>query len=176
MPNSHLINLFGAPSAGKSTTRAGVFHRLKLLGYNCEEVVEVAKDMVWEERHFALSCQAYVFGKQLRNLERVMGKADIIITDSPILLSLLYMPAGYPHSFKQFVLDMFRKYDAQNYYIHRVKAYNPVGRSQTEDESNALGDRLSSLLEANQIPYRELVGDTSAVEHIVKDITDKFPR
>ncbi len=31
-----IICLYGGPGAGKSTTAAGVYHHLKMLGFNCE--------------------------------------------------------------------------------------------------------------------------------------------
>lgn len=43
-----VINLFGGPSAGKSTLAAGVFYNLKCMGINCELITEYPKDKVWE--------------------------------------------------------------------------------------------------------------------------------
>ena len=41
-----VINLFGVPSAGKSTGAAYIFSRLKMAGVNAELVTEFAKDLV----------------------------------------------------------------------------------------------------------------------------------
>ena len=43
-----IVNLFGAPSAGKSTMMALVFAKLKLNGCNVEMAPEYAKKKVWE--------------------------------------------------------------------------------------------------------------------------------
>ena len=43
-----VVNLFAGPGSGKSTTCAGVFSKLKLIGINCEMALEYAKDKVWE--------------------------------------------------------------------------------------------------------------------------------
>ena len=43
-----LVNLFGAPGAGKSTGAAYIFSQLKMNGINAELVTEFAKDKVWE--------------------------------------------------------------------------------------------------------------------------------
>ena len=59
-----VVNLFGAPGAGKSTGAAYVFSKLKMLGVNAELVTEYAKDKVWEESDAVFKNQAYIFGKQ----------------------------------------------------------------------------------------------------------------
>ena len=49
MKNTLVVNLFGGPGCGKSTLMAGIFHQLKLKGYDCEMVTEFMKDLVWEK-------------------------------------------------------------------------------------------------------------------------------
>lgn len=168
-----IINLFGAPGAGKSTTRAGVFYRLKLMGCNVEEVPEVAKDFTWEERRVALACAPYVFGKQLRNMTRLLGKVDIIITDSPPLLASYYAEkyGDYHHSFHEGIFEITDAYNGPetqlNFFLQRVKPYNPAGRNQTEEESDAIGRDLEVFLHRKGITYTSVRGDESAVETIL---------
>lgn len=175
------VNLYGAPGAGKSTTRAGVFYRLKLGGYNVEEVPEVAKDLTWEERKFALGVQPYVFGKQLKNMLRVANKVDVVITDSPVLLAGFYAdqyPNGSaPVDFRQVVRDAQAALKPNlNYYIQRVKKYNPAGRNQTVKQSDDLGDALIRYLNAAAVDFTMLPGTESAVGTIVFAIAETLSR
>lgn len=169
-----IVNCFGAPGAGKSTTSTGVFHYLKLANINAEYVSEYAKNLVYEDRGKTLECQPYVFGKQLRDLERVIGQVDVAITDSPILLSRYYgeryCKDRYPASFFQFVTEQFKAMPALNYYIERVKPYNPKGRNQTEGESDEVAEQLRDLLDRENILYKPIKGDAGAAQTIVTDV------
>lgn len=169
-----LINLFGAPGAGKSTTATGVFSKLKLLGINAEYVPEVAKDFTWEERRKSLTFQPYVMAKQLRNIERLMGKVDVIVTDSPPILSSFYgqfYNLTYPKSFHQWCLDCHTEYlqPALNYYLRRTKPYNPMGRNQTEAESETVARAQEAFLLTFKRRFQPTIldGDEQAIERIV---------
>ena len=85
-----LINLYGAPGTGKSTGAAYIYSKLKLAEINCELVTEFAKDMVWDENKKAIYNQAYVFGNQYYRISRLENEVDVVITDSPTLLSIIY--------------------------------------------------------------------------------------
>lgn len=59
-----VVNFFGGPGAGKSTTSAHLFSLLKMSEINCELVTEFAKDLTWSESVKMLGFQPYVFGEQ----------------------------------------------------------------------------------------------------------------
>ena len=59
-----LVNLYGAPGAGKSSGAAYIFSKLKMAGVNAELVTEFAKDKVYEQSKKVFENQAYIFGKQ----------------------------------------------------------------------------------------------------------------
>ena len=61
-----------------------------MAGVNAELVTEFAKDKVWEESKAVFQNQQYIFGKQYFRLTRLEGKVDVVVTDSPILLSAYY--------------------------------------------------------------------------------------
>ena len=168
-----VINLFGPPGSGKSTGAAQVFAALKKSGVNAELVTEFAKDKTWEHNATALGCQEYVFGKQSYRLTRCRDAVDIIVTDSPLPLSIIYNNNPVLNDkFNEVVLSVFDTYHNFNYYINRVKPYNPKGRNQTEDESDALGESIKNLLVMSGIEYKTDDGNDAGYQSIVNEIKE----
>ena len=163
-----VINLFGAPGAGKSTGAAYLFSELKQRGVNAELVTEFAKDKTWEGNTLALSCQEYIFGKQSYRLARCRDDVDVIITDSPLPLAIVYnISPVLGSAFDEVVLNVFDSYDNLNFYITRSKPYNPKGRKQTETESDSLGNTIEMMLNNFNIPYQNIEGDKDGYEYIL---------
>jgi hypothetical protein len=171
-----IVNLYGSPGSGKSTTMSGVFYHLKLLGKNAEMVTEVAKDLTWEKRTMTLTCQPYVFAKQFRDVFRLLDQVEVLVTDSPIFLSAYYM-WKYPNpkiastEFTNFVVAQARSIGGLNYFINRVKPYNTAGRNQTEIESDEMNKEIKYLLKLHDFKYKELDGNQNAVDTIVEEVT-----
>ena len=166
-----IVNLFGGPGCGKSTTAAYVFSKLKMQGVNAELVTEFAKDKTWEGNTKALSCQPYVFGKQVYRIDRCIDDVDVIVTDSPLLLTILYNKdkAIEPH-FTNMVFSKYAEYDNLNFGLLRKKAYNPKGRNQTEDEAIQLDCAAFDLLDTYKVKYKVTSGDITGAEVIVKEV------
>jgi len=164
-----IVNLFGGPGSGKSTTAAGLFHMLKINGVNCELVTEFAKHITWKEDFNTLKNQIYVFAKQHDRMFHLKDKVDVIITDSPLIMGLSYCNWDFmSRSFEQLVVDEFNRQDAVNvnYFINRVKEYNPSGRNQTESEAKEKDMEIKTLLEQYQVPIDSIDGDEQAVNHL----------
>lgn len=176
MPKETLIcNLYGGPSTGKSSMMAGLFAELKWRGLDCEQAPEFAKEKVWEESYRVLENQIYVFGKQLHSLHRLIGKVDCVVTDSPILLSLVY-GKNMPSSFHSLVLDMFRSHNTLNVFLVRNdwKNYNPNGRMQTHDEACLIDETLKGLLIKHAIDFVDVFSHPSSVKNIADMIRDRI--
>lgn len=172
---SIIVSLFGAPGVGKSTLAAYVFAKLKMMGINCELVTEFAKDKVWEKNNEALSNQIYIFAKQYYRITRCAGKVDVIITDSPLFLSPFYnKDPDIDEPLKELVAKIVAKYDNLNYFLRRVKKYNPVGRLQTEAESNEYGIHIKTMMKSFGIKFREIDGDLMSADMIVQDVVEKL--
>ena len=171
MKNTILINLFGGPGTGKSQTASGIFSLLKIHGVDCEYVQEYAKDKTWEESFTALENQVGILGKQYHRIWRVYGKVDVIVTDSPLMMSMVYDKRwDLPH-FKQLVFELEQSLNSQNYFLIRKKPYNPNGRSQTEEQARILDEEIKQILIKWNIEINSILdGDFSAINEIVKNI------
>lgn len=55
-----------------------------------EYVSEYAKDLVWSGSTQKLNDRLKVFAEQNHRLYRLKDKVDVVITDSPLLLSVIY--------------------------------------------------------------------------------------
>lgn len=167
-----IVNLFAGPGAGKSTTAAGVFHHLKKKGVDCELITEFAKDLTWEERHGALSVQPYVFGKQLMKIERVMNKVDVLIVDSPLLLSIIYNE-NWGDTFNDMVVEIFYRYRNLNFFLERGKPYNPMGRNHTESEAKEIDKKILHLMNTHLAPFGYF---TVSYDNAIKVIESEIER
>lgn len=168
-----VLNFFGVPSAGKSTGAAYVFSQLKMKGVNAELITEFAKEKVWEDNSKALQNQVYLFGEQCYRQDRCKDQVDVIVTDSPIPLSILYNRDPRLHEcFNQTVMDVFNSFNNINYCITRAKPYNPSGRCQSESESDLLLEPMVKLLNDNNIKFTYKKGDKWDYDEIVSEVMD----
>jgi len=170
-----VINLFGSPGSGKSTTAAGLFYKMKLdkeqFG-TTELVTEFAKRLVWAGREKELTNQLYITAKQAHRLELVRDEVDFAIIDSPLMLGLLYTPVDYIHfeTYEPLVLELFNSFENINIFLTRDKPYDPKGRMQTEEQSNELAKKLENMLRYYDIPVVKVPGNADAPDYIMKEI------
>lgn len=170
-----VVNLLGSPGAGKSTGAAYIFAALKMAGINAELVTEFAKDKAWEHNLKAVNNQAYVFGKQCYRMSRCADEVDVIITDSPLFLSIIYNnDPRLTENFNKSVMDTFNSYNNINFLLKRVKGYNPKGRFQTEEESNQIGDIIWIALTEYNISYDVVSADEGGYNAIIEKIKLKL--
>ena len=165
-----VINLFGGPSAGKSATAYGLCNYMKINGYSVELITEFAKDLVWSERQQCLKNQVKVTAEQYDRQWNKNGKLDFIITDSPLLLGIIYCPEDYFKSFKPMVWELFNSFDNINIFLERTTKYVQAGRNENEEESNAISYEIQDLLRDNDCKYKNYKADKNVVQAIVNDL------
>ena len=168
-----LINFYAGPGTGKSSSMAGVFSQLKWMGVNCEMAPEFAKEKVWEGSLNILDNQIYVFGKQLHTIHRLLGKVEVIITDSPLLLSIIY-GKNECQEFKDLVLRIHSQLNTWNIFLLRQKAFNPSGRLQDENQAKEIDNRILKLLDDNKVPYDRYPTGKKFCEDIAKMAVERI--
>lgn len=173
-----VVNLFGSAGAGKSSGMAKIFYDLKTKYYiNAEQAPEFAKEKVWEENTevFKPDNQLYLLGKQFYRISRLRDKVDVVVTDSPLPLCIFYNKSpvlGY--IFNILVMQTFNSFDNINFFIERNKPYNPKGRFQTEEESDADSIKLKKILDMNNIQYTTVYGDEDGYQTILDKIIERI--
>jgi adenylate kinase family enzyme len=166
-----VINLYGGPGTGKSTTAAALFARCKQEGHNVELVTEFAKEIAWEHQGVpypdVMKAQELVFAQQHWRLRRLVGKVDYIITDSPLLMNMMYV--GYEFelpSLRSMIKEAHAMYDNEEVFLQRVKDYNPNGRWQTEEEAKEKDFEIKIMLNTLYTPHWTFPADENAADKI----------
>ena len=161
-----VVNIFGGAGVGKSTVSAELFAKLKKKGLEVEYVTEFAKDLVWEKRDETFKDQAYIFGKQYHRIFRVIDKVDIVVTDSPILLSAIY-DVEQDEDLRRYILKKFNAMDNINIMLQRKFKYNPNGRRETEYEAKEVDKKISKFLIENNINHVVIPNSENIVGEII---------
>lgn len=170
MNNTPVVNFFGGPGTGKSTVMAHCFALLKWQGLNVEMATEYAKDKVWEKSSHVLSNQEYVFGKQYKRIKQLQEQVDVVLTDGPILMSLVYHD---DEPLRNLVLARNNEFKNINIFLERMKKYNPSGRYQTEQEARDLDFKIWNILKQHTDSTANIPATQEMVPAIVEYISDE---
>lgn len=176
MKKTIVVNLCGAPGAGKSTGSAYIFSMLKMAGVNTELVTEFAKDKIYEGSRGAFENQVYIFGEQYFKMT-ILKDVDVIVTDAPLILLSYYSKKNgfsYTSELEQLVLSVLPLVDNVNYFINRCVPYDTRGRFQTEEEADIMADEMKDYLNNLNIKYKEFDGTKENYDLIVNEILEKL--
>jgi nicotinamide riboside kinase len=182
---SKVINLYGGPGTGKSTSAAYLFYLLKSQGKNAELVREYVKDWAWEGRNISTYDQIYLLGKQVRRESLLYGKVDYIVTDAPVMLGIYYASKFSPLSVSEGVraqtLSYYRQAaeDGHTHYhvfLERSKPYNSAGRFQTEDQAKNIDNGVYGMLADLRIPFVKCGTDRENLDQLLTDLKINNPK
>ena len=168
-----VINLLAGPGIGKSTTAAGIFWKMKTLGYKVELVTEFAKGLVYAG-DMKLNDQLYVFAKQNWRLAVLENQVDYVITDAPLIISNIYYDKENTiyneEYFKALIQDTFDYYDNINFFMTRdteTHPYQKYGRTQTLEEAKEIDDKIMEYLTTKDIMWYNTTVAT-AVDDVIE--------
>lgn len=171
-----VINLYGGPGCGKSTTAAGIFYNMKLRHYSIELVTEFAKDMVYDGQGHVLRSgrhQGYIFARQHYRLQRLIEHVEWAVTDCPVLLGLAYVPATDPEreAITQMATVAHKLYDSYNIFLKRPSNYQNYGRVHSYEEAMELDERIQQILRDRDVPFWVLETSPTVANEIVDIVT-----
>jgi len=167
-----VINCFGGPGTGKSTTAAGLFFLLKVGYHESELALEYAKYLVWSKRVGVFDEQNYIFAKQTHRLHILKDQVDYAVTDCPLLLASVY-GSHLSQSFQDYVAETFNSYENVNIYLNRVKDFRPKGRFQDEAGADEISVKVKKLMIDLKIPFTEIDATPKAPWEIYKMVIGK---
>lgn len=143
-----VVNFFGGPGAGKTTLATATFSMLKWQGIEAGISLEVAKEKIEQGSRLALEHQHYLFGEQsFKNFALSHGGYnDIIVTDSPLLLSINYDANG-DEDLERIITKEHNKYENINFFVLRNDSpFNEEGRIHSEEDAIKLDKEISRVL------------------------------
>lgn len=166
-----VINFFGGPGSGKSTTAAYVFSQLKIQGYSCQYINQYAKDCVYQKRFQLLKHdQLYILAKQNHKLKmlEIGGQIDFAIVDSPLLLSNIYgeYNQSIPKSFYQLALDYFHCYNNLNFFIQRNQKFESNNRIHNYEQSLKIDNQIKQYLVSNNIFFEDIKASKNVINQL----------
>jgi len=181
MKKQPVINLLSGPGGGKSIACADIFSALKKKGINCEMAREYAKDIAWQvtpakgesidpriaEQFF--KDQQQIFGRQSGRQSDLEHKVDVIVTDSPLLLSVIYDHHN-DIDFQRSVFNSFNRYENHNYFLNRVHPYEQEGRYQDLEGAKEVDQQIMELLDNNGVKYTVLDSYDYNYQRIAQEI------
>lgn len=153
MKNTTMLSFFGGPGSAKSIMAAHTFALLKWKGVLAELSLEYIKTKLWENSLDVFKDQIYIFGKQYHSMFRLDGKVDVIVTDSPFLLGVIYDSTGNKH-LSALIISEYKKINTINIFLERDESqYEKTGRLQDLEAAKQIDSKIITLLESSSIPY-----------------------
>jgi antirestriction protein ArdC len=161
-----VVNFYAGPGAGKTTSAMELTAALKKTGVNVEYVQEYAKELVLENRTELLADQQHVTDEQYHRLDRLRNSVDVIVTDSPVLLGIVYGGDKIDDAYRQKIRSYYDSFNNLDLQIERKTVYQTAGRIQTEAEARDLDRAIVEMLNEQNIAYQvfqnENIGDIVA--------------
>lgn len=167
-----LVGFIGAPYSGKTTTAAMLFSYLKENGVVAEFLPEAARLYIAEQRYDNVASdfdekvvlldrdQKEILERQYTSevvMNAACGSESVIVTDSNVLNTLLYMSprCAASHDVVSLVKEGINQYDLMFVCgnLPRDKVEDP-NRIHSEDQSRLLSEKLTYIIEEYDLKER----------------------
>lgn len=182
-----IINLFGAPGTGKSTTAAGLVYHLKSAGIEALLIGERYKFWAMHKTRPSRSSTFVTIGEQVYDEAIYYGVGNVLVCESPLEQNAFYydygMIAGKHHiPFGKYAPMTNIINDMRNQEAHRIRQlnyllspgaikYDENGRFESEDEASLMAKNLERYLDYFDIHFTHILPDTLHLHHrVVRDV------
>jgi hypothetical protein len=177
-----LINLYGAPGAGKSATRSGIFWLMKAHHLQVEEIGEFAKYLVHTgDLERLQEEQAYCLVEQVHRTRILAKHYEYAVTDSPILLQPYYANRSEQAELCALAHRASAAYESFDFYLTRdfSSGFAQEGRRHTRTESDVIDQQMRAYLDGQGVECVEIAVSMQApweiIEHVCPGILQINP-
>jgi hypothetical protein len=165
------VNFYAGPGSGKSTLAPRVFAELSIRGYKVAQVDEWIKAWAILGIKPESFDQLTVFANQLSKEDMPLRKADLIVTDSPVLMNAAYSQnwnfVGTPELIS-LALKFEQDFPSLNFFIDRTVPY------QSYEEAVAFDSFLLGFL-AEHLSGELIHTTVDSLPEIVACIESRIP-
>lgn len=175
---TRVINFFAGPSAGKTTNGLLLSGMLKRDRKDVLYVPEFATELVVAERIPELDDQLYILGEQNHRLYNAKDRFEWVITDGPLLHSLVYLErnwkkydreSGLWQTARDLIVGLHEQYDNVNFFVdRRHRTFRHLGRVHNEEESKELDTTVKDMLEEQSVDYVTVTSAEDAYQCLVE--------
>lgn len=177
-----VINLWGGPGAGKTTTSSGLFYVLRHKWHvNLELVTEFATDLCFEQARENLKNQVYLLGNQFHRIWRLRQiGVEVVITDAPIGLNRIYGQI-YKQRYMPEMDALVKRLETEDDNIHILMKRDPkaVGgfKGGSKKKDNHFVQRFDRLLKEHgpEFDYEVQYGVEDTVEGLATILSNRYP-
>jgi len=176
-----VINLWGGPGAGKTTTASGLFHALRHdWKVNLELVTEFATDLCFEQARENLKDQVYILGNQYHRLWRMEKVGvEVVITDSPIGLNTIYgqmYKQRYMKEMDALITELGQAHENVHVLMHRDPLATGGFKGGSKRKDSWFATRFDELIQSHG-PYwdYQCLYHQKAHEEIMVYLNGKYP-
>jgi hypothetical protein len=168
-----VVNVFGGPSAGKSLVASELYVALKKKHIETELISEFVKQLILEGNVSGIQNQLYLLGTQLHRQMCAYNHAQVVVTDSPILLCGIYRQEDSRY-LKDLSIEQHNKFNNLNILLKRGDGYSHSmnGRIHSLVESVALDRKIQNLLDQFEVPYVVHDNFVTPIDGIIRGIED----
>jgi len=139
-----VLNLYGGPGVGKSTTAAMLFAHYKRRSIRVEMAREQAKELLYQGRDLARN-QILITALQYQTLKDLEASGtELAISDSPLRLQLAYArDCQFYQPFAALNRALRNEFEELDVLLRRAKPYQKYGREQTEEQAREIDGLLA---------------------------------